>query len=89
VEAADVIIMSGDPRRVPEAIMRARKTRGIVVGNVAFALGAKGLFIVLAILGMANMWLALFADVGVCLLAILNSTRVSHVAIRDLRQRTR
>jgi Cd2+/Zn2+-exporting ATPase len=67
--------MTGDPRRVPEAIERARKTRGIVLGNVAFALSAKGFFIVLAVLGMTNMWLALFADVGVCLLAILNSTR--------------
>jgi Cd2+/Zn2+-exporting ATPase len=75
VEAADVIIMTGDPRRVPEAIERARKTRGIILGNVAFALGAKGFFIILAVLGMANLWLALFADVGVCLLAILNSTR--------------
>jgi Cd2+/Zn2+-exporting ATPase len=75
VEAADLIIMTDDPRRVPEAIERARRTRRIVMGNVAFALGAKALFITLAILGMANMWLALIADVGVALAAILNSTR--------------
>jgi Cd2+/Zn2+-exporting ATPase len=75
VEAADVIIMADDPRRVPEAIERARKTRRIVMGNIAFALGAKGFFIVLAGLGMANMWVALIADVGVTLAAVLNSTR--------------
>ena len=75
VEAADVIIMTDDPRRVPEAIKRARKTCRIVIGNVIFALGAKGFFIILAGLGMANMWIALIADVGVALAAILNSTR--------------
>jgi Cd2+/Zn2+-exporting ATPase len=75
VEAADVIIMTGDPRRVPEAIRRARRTRRIILGNVAFALGAKGVFISLAVLGLANMWVALIADVGVAVAAILNSTR--------------
>jgi Cd2+/Zn2+-exporting ATPase len=75
VEAADVIIMTDDPRRVPEAIERARKTRRIVMENIAFALGAKGFFIVLAGLGMANMWVALIADVGVAVAAVLNSTR--------------
>jgi Cd2+/Zn2+-exporting ATPase len=75
LEAADVIIMTDDPRRVPEAIRRARKTRRIVIGNVVFALGAKGVFIILAALGLANMWLALIADVGVALAAILNSAR--------------
>jgi Cd2+/Zn2+-exporting ATPase len=67
--------MTSDPRRVPEAIKRARKTRHIVMGNVLFALGAKGIFITLAALGLANMWLALIADVGVALAAILNSAR--------------
>jgi Cd2+/Zn2+-exporting ATPase len=75
VEAADVIIMTDDPRRVPESIERARKTRRIVLSNVAFALGAKGIFITLAVLGLANMWIALIADVGVALAAILNSSR--------------
>ncbi|MCL2318801.1 MAG: heavy metal translocating P-type ATPase, partial [Treponema sp.] len=75
VEAADVIIMTGDPRRIPETIERARKTHRIVTGNVIFALGAKGMFITLAGLGMANMWIALIADVGVALVAILNSAR--------------
>jgi Cd2+/Zn2+-exporting ATPase len=75
VEAADVIIMTDDPRRVPEAISRARRTRRIIMGNVVFALGAKGIFIGLAVLGLANMWIALIADVGVAVAAILNSTR--------------
>ncbi|QQO09463.1 heavy metal translocating P-type ATPase [Breznakiella homolactica] len=75
VEAADVIIMTDDPRRVSEAVVRSRKTRRIVIGNVVFALAAKALFIILAAFGMANMWMALFADVGVAVIAIVNSTR--------------
>jgi Cd2+/Zn2+-exporting ATPase len=75
VEAADVIIMTDDPRRVPEAIERARRTHRIIMQNVVFALAAKGVFIALAGMGMANMWLALIADVGVALVAILNSAR--------------
>jgi Cd2+/Zn2+-exporting ATPase len=75
VEAADVIIMTDDPRRVPEAIERSRRTRRIVMGNVAFALAAKGLFILLAVMGAANMWIALIGDVGVALAAILNASR--------------
>ena len=75
VEAADMIIMTDDPRRVPEAIERSRRTRRIVMGNVAFALAAKGLFILLAVMGAANMWIALIGDVGVALAAILNASR--------------
>jgi Cd2+/Zn2+-exporting ATPase len=76
VETANIIIMTDDPRRVPEAIERARKTFRIIVQNVVFALGFKVIFIMLATLGMANMWMALIADVGVALLAILNASRV-------------
>ena len=75
VEAADVIVMTDEPLRIPETIERARKTHRIITGNVLFALGAKGVFIALASLGIANMWIALIADVGVALVAILNSTR--------------
>jgi Cd2+/Zn2+-exporting ATPase len=75
IEAADVIIMTGDPGRVPEAIVRARKTRRIIMENVVFALGTKAAFIALAVLGLANMWIAIIGDVGVCLAAVLNSTR--------------
>ena len=75
VETADVVIMTDDLLRVPEAVKRARKTRSIVIGNVVFALVAKGAFIALASFGIANMWMALLGDVGVALIAILNSTR--------------
>jgi Cd2+/Zn2+-exporting ATPase len=67
--------LTGDPRRVPEAIRRARRTRRIIMGNVIFALGAKAIFICLAALGLANMWTALIADVGVAVAAIFNSAR--------------
>ncbi len=76
VETADLIIMTDDPRRVPEAIERARKTFRIIMQNVVFALTFKAAFIVLASLGMANMWMALIADVGVALIAIINAGRV-------------
>jgi Cd2+/Zn2+-exporting ATPase len=76
VEAADVVIMTNDPDRVPEAIRRSRKIRAIIIENVVFALAIKALFVTMAVFGVANMWLALFADVGVCLIAILNSSRL-------------
>lgn len=75
VEAADVIIMTDDPRRVPEAIERARRTRRIVAQNVAFALGFKAVFLTLGAFGLATMWEAVIADVGVALIAVLNATR--------------
>ncbi|MDR2900180.1 MAG: cadmium-translocating P-type ATPase [Treponema sp.] len=76
VETANVIIMTDDPRRVPEAIERSRRTYRVIVQNVIFALAFKLVFIALASLGFANMWMALVADVGVALLAILNASRV-------------
>ena len=75
LEAADVIIMGGDPLLVPEAISRARLIRRIVMQNIVFALGFKLAFLSLGAFGMATMWEALIADVGVALLAVLNSTR--------------
>ena len=76
VETADVVIMSDMPSKVAEAIRVGRKTRRIVWQNVVFALVVKGLFIALGIAGTATMWEAVFADVGVALLAILNAGRV-------------
>ena len=76
VETADVVIMSDMPSKVAEAIRVGRKTRRIVWQNVIFALAVKGLFIALGIAGTATMWEAVFADVGVALLAILNAGRV-------------
>ncbi len=76
VETADVVIMSDAPSKVAEAIQIGRKTRRIVRQNVVFALGVKGVFIALGIAGAATMWEAVFADVGVALLAVLNAGRV-------------
>ncbi|MEH2163040.1 MAG: heavy metal translocating P-type ATPase [Nostoc sp.] len=75
IETADIVIMTDAPSKVAEAIQIARKTRKIVWQNIGFALAIKGVFIVLGILGIATMWEAVFADVGVALLAILNATR--------------
>lgn len=76
IETADVVIMTDAPSKVAEAIQVARKTHRIVWQNIIFALAVKGLFIVLGIFGFATMWEAVFADVGVALLAIFNATRV-------------
>jgi len=76
IEAADVVLMTDEPSKLVEAIGVARFTKRIVVQNIVFALGIKGVFLALGALGIASMWEAVFADVGVALLAILNATRV-------------
>jgi Zn2+/Cd2+-exporting ATPase len=76
IETADVVLMTDAPSKVAEAIQVARKTHAIVVQNIVFALVVKGIFIILGIFGLATMWEAVFADVGVALAAIFNSTRV-------------
>jgi Cd2+/Zn2+-exporting ATPase len=75
IEAADIVLMTDEPSRLHEAVKIAKRTRGIVLQNIGFALGVKGTFLTVGALGMATMWEAVFADVGVALLAILNSTR--------------
>jgi Cd2+/Zn2+-exporting ATPase len=75
VETADVVLMSEDPRKVAEAIGRARRTRAIVMQNIVLAIGVKGLFLALGAVGIATMWEAVIADMGVALAAILNATR--------------
>lgn len=75
IEAADMVIMTDNLAKLPEAVKIARKTINISWQNVIFALGTKGLILILGLLGFANMWLAVFADVGVAVLAILNSMR--------------
>lgn len=75
IEAADVVIMEDMPSKIAEAIRIARYTKNIIVQNIVFALGVKGIFLTLGAAGVASMWEAVFADVGVALLAILNSTR--------------
>jgi len=76
IEASDVVLMTDEPSKLSEAIETARFTRRIVWQNIIFALGVKGLFMVLGALGVATLWEAVFADVGVALLAILNAMRV-------------
>jgi len=76
IEAADGVILSDDPLGVADGIEIARKTRSIVWQNIAFALGVKGLVLALGAFGMATMWEAVFADVGVAVLATLNAARI-------------
>lgn len=76
IEAADVVLMDDDLRKLAAAVSIARKTLTIVRGNVVFALGVKFLVLVLSALGYANMWAAVFADVGVSVIAILNASRM-------------
>ncbi|MBD2393308.1 cadmium-translocating P-type ATPase [Cyanobacterium aponinum FACHB-4101] len=76
IETADIVIMTDAPSKVPEAIEVARKTHHIVWQNIVFALAVKGLFIVLGTFGVASLWEAVFADVGVALVAIFNATRI-------------
>jgi Zn2+/Cd2+-exporting ATPase len=76
IETADVVLMTDAPSKVAEAIQVAQKTRQIVVQNIVLALVVKGIFIALGTIGFATLWEAVFADVGVALLAILNAGRV-------------
>ncbi|MBR2742193.1 MAG: cadmium-translocating P-type ATPase [Clostridia bacterium] len=79
IEAADIVIMDDNPLRILDAVRTARRTMGIVKGNVAFSLIVKGAVLILGALGLANMWEAVFADVGVAVIAILNSMRALNV----------
>lgn len=75
IEAADIVIMTDEPSKIADALRISRKTLGIVKENIIFALGIKGLFLILGAFGYANMWEAVFADVGVSVIAILNAMR--------------
>ena len=76
IEASDIVIMEDQPSKVSEAILIARKTRQIVWQNLIFSLGVKAIFIILGGIGVASMWEAVFGDMGVALIAILNATRI-------------
>jgi Cd2+/Zn2+-exporting ATPase len=76
IETADVVIQTDQPSRVGEAVTLGKRTRRIVMQNIAFAIGVKVLVMVLGVLGIANMWEAVFADVGVALLCVLNALRL-------------
>ena len=80
IEAADVVLMDDNPLKVSKAIRIARKCMTIVRENIVFALGIKLICLVLGALGIANMWLAVFADVGVMILAVLNAIRALFVS---------
>lgn len=79
IEAADVVLMDDQPSKIATAIRIAKKTLGIVKQNIVFALAIKGLFLIMGAFGVANMWEAVFADVGVAIIAILNAMRALKV----------
>ncbi|UPO87185.1 heavy metal translocating P-type ATPase [Niallia sp. Man26] len=82
IEAADIVIMTDEPSKIVSAISIAKKTRKIVWQNIVFALGVKALFLLLGAFGVATMWEAVFSDVGVTLIAVLNAMRV--LSIKNL-----
>ena len=79
IEAADIVLMDDDPLKISKAIKIARKCIRIVYQNIYFALGIKGICLLLGAIGVANMWMAIFADVGVMVIAVLNAIRALFV----------
>ena len=75
IEAADVVLMDDNPKKIGLAIAISRKCMRIVYENIVFALGVKGICLLLGAFGLAGMWLAIFADVGVMVIAVLNAVR--------------
>ena len=79
IEAADIVLMDDNPQKISLAIHISRKCMGIVYQNIGFALGVKALCLILGAIGVANMWLAIFADVGVMVIAVLNAIRCLYI----------
>lgn len=79
IEAADVVIMTDEPSKIAAAMRISRRTLRIVRQNIVFALGVKALVLILGAMGNASMWTAVFADVGVSVIAILNAVRALKV----------
>ena len=79
IEAADVVLMDDKPSNIARAVRLARRTMAIVWQNIVFAIGVKVLILVLAAFGIAGMWLAVFGDVGVAVIAIMNAMRAMDV----------
>ena len=77
IEAADVVVMDDKPSKVADAVKVGKKTMNIVWQNIIFALGVKVAIMVLSTLGIANMWMAVFGDVGVTMIAVANSLRLN------------
>ena len=79
IEAADVVLMDDDPIKIAKAIWIAKKCLRIVYENIYFAIGVKLICLLLGAIGIANMWVAIFADVGVMVIAVLNAVRALFV----------
>ena len=79
IEAADIVLMDDDPLKISKAIKIAKKCVRIVYENIYFAIGIKLICLVLGAIGIANMWVAIFADVGVMIIAVLNAIRALNV----------
>jgi Cd2+/Zn2+-exporting ATPase len=86
MEAADVVIMNDDLRRIPETILLSRRTHAVLRQNMALALGIKSVFLVLAVFDSATMWMAVFADMGASLLVVFNGLRLLHVSTKERAQ---
>ena len=79
IEAADVVIMTDEPSKIVSAIKIAKRTKSIVMQNIVFALGVKIVILILGAFGIATMWEAVFGDVGVALIAVLNAMRAMKI----------
>lgn len=79
IETADVVIQTDQPSKIATAIKIAKKTRNIVWQNIGLAMGVKGLVLFMGAMGIATLWEAVFADVGVALLAVLNAVRIQRM----------
>lgn len=77
IETADVIIMGDEPSKIPAGIRIARRTRRIATENIVFSICFKAAVMLLSVLGMVELWAAVFADVGVCMICVLNTLRVN------------
>jgi Cd2+/Zn2+-exporting ATPase len=87
MEAADIVIMNDDLRRVPETIRLSRRTSAILWQNISLALGIKAVFLALALFGSATMWMAVFADMGASLLVVANGLRLLRPPVGDRQSR--
>ena len=81
IEAADVVLMDDDPTKIALAMKISMKTLRIVRENIVFALFVKAICLILGALGIANMWIAIFADVGVMVIAVINATRALRIKL--------
>ena len=81
IEAADVVLMDDDPAKIALAMKISMKTLRIVRENIVFALFVKAICLILGALGIANMWIAIFADVGVMVIAVINATRALRIKL--------